>query len=76
LQGSDFLSKYGQYTKEVNEARTRQVVHLLYRLSAKEVARIREEAPRSSASTLQRRLQEFTQERPQFEKDSLSLLDG
>ena len=76
MQESDFLSKHGQYTKEATEARTRQVVHLSYRLSAKEVARIREEASRASISTLHRRLQEFTQERPQFKKDSLSLLDG
>ena len=41
LRESGFLPRYRQYTKEIAEAGVGQVVHLSYRLSAKEVARIR-----------------------------------
>ena len=48
LRESSFLPKHRQYTKEATEAGIGQVVHLSYRLSSKEIARIREEAPAAS----------------------------
>lgn len=61
LRTSGFLPKHHQYTEEATEAGIGAVVHLSYRWSSKEVARIREQAPSASASTLHRRLKEFAQ---------------
>lgn len=63
LRVSGFLPKHRQYTEESTEAGIGSVVHLSYRWSSKEVARIREQAPPASASTLHRRLREFAQQK-------------
>lgn len=63
LRASGFLPKNRQYTEESTEAGIGSAVHLSYRWSSKETARIREQAPSASASTLQRRLGEFAQEK-------------
>jgi len=63
LRASGFLPKHRQYTEENTEAGIGSVVHLSYRWSSKEVARIREQAPPASASTLHRRLSEFAQQK-------------
>lgn len=62
LQDSGFLPRYRQYTKEAAEAGIGQVVHLSCPLSAKELARNREEAPLALASILHRYLQEFAEQ--------------
>lgn len=59
LRASGFLPKDRRYTEEATEAGVGSVVHLSYRRSSKEVARIRDQAPPASASTLHRRLKEF-----------------
>ena len=63
LRASGFLPKHRQYTREAIEAGIGSVVHLSYRWSSKEMARIREQAPPASASTLHRRLGEFAQQK-------------
>ena len=63
LRASGFLPKHRQYTEESTEAGIGSVVHLSYRWSSKEMARIREQAPPASASTLYRRLREFAQQK-------------
>ena len=63
LRASGFLPKHRQYTEETTEAGVGSVVHLSYRWASKEVARIREQAPPASASTLHRRLKEFAQQK-------------
>ena len=63
LRATGFLPKGRQYTEEAVEAGIGSVVHLSYRWSSKEMARIREQAPSASASTLHRRLREFAQEK-------------
>jgi len=62
LRTSGFLPKHRRYTREATEAGIGSVVHLSYRWSSKEMARIREQAPPASASTLHRRLGEFAQQ--------------
>lgn len=63
LRASGFLPKHRRYTEESTEAGIGSAVHLSYRWSSKEVARIREQAPPVSASTLHRRLGEFAQQK-------------
>lgn len=63
LRASGFLPKDRRYTEEATEAGVGSVVHLSYRRSSKEVARIRDQAPPASASTLHRRLQEFAKKK-------------
>ena len=63
LRAIGFLPKDRRYTEEATEAGIGSVVHLSYRWSSKETARIREQAPSASASTLHRRLREFAQEK-------------
>lgn len=58
---SGFLPKGRRYTDEAMEGGIGQAVHVSYRLSSKEMARIREQAPAASAMTVHRRLQEFAQ---------------
>lgn len=62
LRLSGFLPNNRQYTDEAMEGGIGSAVHLSYRWSAKEMARIREQAPAASAMTLHRRLQEFARE--------------
>lgn len=66
LRASGFLPRNRRYTEEAMEAGIGQVVHVSYRCSSKEVARIREQAPAACAMTLHRRLQEFAQEKCQW----------
>lgn len=66
LRASGFLPRNRRYTDEAMEAGIGQVVHVSYRCSSKEIARIREEAPAASAMTLHRRLQEFAREKCQW----------
>lgn len=61
LRMSGFLPKNRNYTDEAMEGGIGQAVHVSYRVSSKEMARIREQAPAASAMTLHRRLQEFAQ---------------
>lgn len=61
LRKSGFLPKNRHYTDEAMEGGIGSVVHLSYRWSSKEMARIREQAPAASAMTLHRHLQEFAQ---------------
>jgi len=63
LRATGFLPKDRRYTEEATEAGIGSVVHLSYRWASKETARIREQAPAASASTLYRRLREFAQEK-------------
>lgn len=63
LRAIGFLPRDRRYTEESTEAGIGSVVHLSYRWSSKETARIREQAPSASASTLHRRLREFAQEK-------------
>jgi len=63
LRDSGFLSRYRQYTREAIEAGVGSAVHLSYRWSSKEMARIREQAPSASASTLRRHIQEFAEQK-------------
>ncbi|MEA1964117.1 MAG: hypothetical protein U9O41_03205 [Candidatus Aerophobetes bacterium] len=63
LRKNGFLPKYRRYTKEAMEAGIGSAVHLSYRWSSKEIARIREQAPSVSASTLHRHLQEFAEQK-------------
>lgn len=63
LRAIGFLPKDRRYTEEATEAGIGSVVHLSYHWSSKETARIREQAPSASASTLHRRLREFAQEK-------------
>jgi len=63
LRASGFLPRHRQYIEESMEAGIGAVVHLSYRWSSKEVARIREQATPTSASTLHRRLNEFAQQK-------------
>jgi len=63
LRKSGFLPKYRRYTQESTEAGIGSAVHLSYRWSSKEIARIREQVPSPSASTLHRYLQEFTEQK-------------
>ncbi len=61
LRLSGFLPKNRQYTDEAMEGGIGSAVHLSYRWSSKEMARLREQAPAASAMTLHRRLQEFAE---------------
>jgi hypothetical protein len=63
LRAIGFLPRDRRYTEESTEAGIGSVVHLSYRWSSKETARIREQAPSASASTIHRRLREFAQEK-------------
>ena len=63
LRAIGFLPRDRRYTEESTEAVIGSVVHLSYRWSSKETARIREQAPSASASTIHRRLREFAQEK-------------
>ena len=63
LRANGFLPRHRQYIEESMEAGIGAVVHLSYRWSSKEVARIREQATPTSASTLHRRLNEFAQQK-------------
>lgn len=63
LRLSGFLPKNGQYMEEAMEGGIGSAVHLSYRWSAKEMARLREQAPAASAMTLHRRLQEFAEKK-------------
>jgi len=77
LRKSGFLPKYRQYTKEATEAGIIFAVHLSYRWSSKEIARIREQAPSASATTLHRHLQEFAEQKcscPNLKKVSYQFL--
>lgn len=62
LRLSGFLPNNRQYTDEAMEGGIGSAVHLSYHWSAKEMARLREQAPAASAMTLHRRLQEFARE--------------
>jgi hypothetical protein len=63
LRMSGFLPDKRQYTDEATEGGIGSAVHISYRWSSKEVARLREQAPAASAMTLHRRLQEFAQKK-------------
>jgi len=63
LRASGFLPRNRHYTEESTEAGIGSAVHLSYRWSCKETARIREQAESPSASTLHRRLREFAQKK-------------
>lgn len=62
LRASGFLPNNRGYTEEATEAGIGSVVHLSYRRSSKEIARIRDQAPPASASTIHRRLNEFAKQ--------------
>jgi hypothetical protein len=59
LRRIGFLPKNRHYTDEAIEGGIGAAVHISYRLSSQEVGRIRPEAPKASAMTVRRRLQEF-----------------
>jgi hypothetical protein len=63
LRMSGFLPNKRQYTDEATEGGIGSAVHISYHWSAKEMARLREQAPAASAMTLHRRLQEFAQKK-------------
>jgi len=63
LRENGFLPKYRRYTKEAMEAGIIFAVHLSYRWSSKEIARICEQALSTSASALHPHLQEFAEQK-------------
>lgn len=63
LRLNGFLPKNRQYTDEAMEGGIGSAVHLSYRWSSKEMARLREQAPAASAMTLHRHLQVFAQKK-------------